>query len=137
MNGSCLFLNLFILLSFTGSISCTLCYVCGEKSALAEMCVDEYSYDMRALHTKDCSQEFGHTKGCMKSKYVDPEGNQIVSRSCAPKTGMHADNECKSTEVSNTKVYFCHCPNDYCNTSVKATARFSLLLVLMLMLRLY
>jgi len=41
------------------------------------MCVDEYSYDMRALHTKDCSQEFGHTKGCMKSKYVDPEGNQI------------------------------------------------------------
>lgn len=41
-----------------------------------------------------------------------------VTRGCAPEVGMtHTTNECKSTEVARSKVYFCHCTENYCNTS--------------------
>lgn len=42
----------------------------------------------------------------------------LVTRGCAPEKGMnHEDNDCKTTEVAGRKVFFCHCTEDYCNTS--------------------
>lgn len=55
----------------------TRCYVCGGLSSLAENCVDDYPAEMRTEDIKDCSEVFGHTVGCTKSKYTDKEGRQI------------------------------------------------------------
>jgi len=116
-------------LAYIGSVACTQCYVCGGQSILAEKCVDEYPLTMREDNKQDCADVLGHTVGCVKSKYVDLEERQIVTRGCAPEVGMHADNECKSTEVGGHKVFFCHCEGDFCNRS-SGTASVSLWIII-------
>jgi len=113
----------------------TRCYVCGTNSSVSAQCVDNYVLDERSHDVKTCIvTEKEH--GCVKSKFVDIDGTQIVTRGCAPEVGMkHEDNDCKTTEVAGRKVFFCHCAEDLCNASPsQSTNTFLLLLALCTML---
>ncbi|XP_067948495.1 uncharacterized protein [Watersipora subatra] len=106
----------------------TKCYVCGHNSSVAEKCLDEYPVGIREEDKQDCSKS--KEEGCIKSKFIDVEQNQIVTRGCAPEVGMtHIENDCKTTEVAENHVFFCHCSGDYCNNSTRNSANWLLTLL--------
>jgi len=54
----------------------------------------------------------------------------VVTRSCAPKTGMVANDECKTTEVADSYVAFCHCSEDGCNAAMTLRSGFLIIYAL-------
>ncbi|KAF6033930.1 hypothetical protein EB796_007759 [Bugula neritina] len=113
--------------SLFGVTAGTKCYQCGQTLDTAANCLDDYNLDSSVHIVKDCGDS--EVPGCLKSKFVDDKNRHIVTRGCAPEDGMrHKTNECKSTEVDNHKVYFCHCTGDFCNTSSHHPLSFTLIL---------